>query len=149
MTADTTDPAAPSGTAAPARKKASDFHPRILEIFDGYVHGKLTKRQFIEQAGKYAAAGVTGAMLLDQLKPDYAQGPADCPAKGRGHPPARFSSAGVRTASRKQKLPQAAAKAMLAAKKRTPTPPPAHRRKRGRAGVSYFSAGTGAAAQGR
>ena len=24
------------------RKKASDFHPYILEIFDGYVHGKLT-----------------------------------------------------------------------------------------------------------
>ncbi|MCA8881968.1 MAG: dienelactone hydrolase family protein [Rhodobacteraceae bacterium] len=57
---------------APARRKASDFHPRILEIFDGYVHGHLTKRQFIEQAGRYAAAGVTGAMLLDQLKPDYA-----------------------------------------------------------------------------
>lgn len=35
-----------------------------------------------------------------------------------------------------KKLPQAAAKAMLAAKRRTPTPPPAHRRKRGRAGVS-------------
>ncbi|PTX57209.1 carboxymethylenebutenolidase [Litoreibacter ponti] len=54
------------------RKKASDFHPRILEIFDGYVHGKISKRQFITQAGKYAAVGVTGAMLLDQLKPDYA-----------------------------------------------------------------------------
>lgn len=56
----------------PRRKKASDFDPRILEIFDGYVHGKITKREFIERAGKYAAAGVTGAMLLDQLKPDYA-----------------------------------------------------------------------------
>lgn len=54
------------------RKKASDFDPRILEIFDGYVHGKFTKREFISRAGKYAAAGVTGAMLLDQLKPDYA-----------------------------------------------------------------------------
>ncbi|MEM0946912.1 MAG: YghX family hydrolase [Pseudomonadota bacterium] len=54
------------------RKKASDFDPRILEIFDGYVHGKLTKRQFISQAGKYAAAGVTGAMLLEQLQPNYA-----------------------------------------------------------------------------
>jgi len=67
--------AQPAATPAPipaARKKASDFHPRILEIFDGYVHGKLTKRQFMEQAGKYAAAGVTGAMLLEQLKPDYA-----------------------------------------------------------------------------
>ncbi len=54
------------------RKKASDFDQRILEVFDGYVHGKLTKRQFIEQAGKYAAAGVTGAMILEQLQPNYA-----------------------------------------------------------------------------
>ncbi len=54
------------------RKTAADFHPAILEIFDGYVHGKLTKREFINQAAKFAAAGVTGAMILDQLRPDYA-----------------------------------------------------------------------------
>ena len=56
----------------PTRRKASDFDPRILEIFDGYVHGKMTKRDFINQAGKYAAAGVTGAMILEQLAPNYA-----------------------------------------------------------------------------
>lgn len=56
----------------PKRKKASDFDPRILEIFDGYVHGKISKRQFITRAGHYAAAGVTGAMILDQLQPNYA-----------------------------------------------------------------------------
>ncbi|MFM2021284.1 MAG: hypothetical protein RJB02_992, partial [Pseudomonadota bacterium] len=54
------------------RKSAVDFHPAILEIFDGYVHGKLSKREFIERAAKFAAAGVTGAMILDQLAPDYA-----------------------------------------------------------------------------
>ncbi len=54
------------------RKKASDFDPRILEIFDGYVHGKVTKREFITQAGRYAAVGVTGAMILEQLAPNYA-----------------------------------------------------------------------------
>lgn len=57
---------------APQRKKAHEFDQRILEIFDGYVHGKLTKRQFISQAGKYTAAGVTGAMILEQLQPNYA-----------------------------------------------------------------------------
>lgn len=57
---------------APQRKKAHEFDQRILEIFDGYVHGKMTKRQFISQAGKYAAAGVTGAMILEQLQPNYA-----------------------------------------------------------------------------
>lgn len=68
--------------AAP-RMKASDFHPHILEIFDGYVHGKLTKREFIAEAGKFAAAGVTGLMILQQLAPDYAlaqQVKADDPA---------------------------------------------------------------------
>jgi carboxymethylenebutenolidase len=54
------------------RRKASDFDPRILEIFDGYVHGKMSKRDFIAQAGRYAAAGVTGAMILEQLQPNYA-----------------------------------------------------------------------------
>ncbi len=54
------------------RKKASDFDPRILESFDGYVHGRISKREFIATAGRYAAAGVTGAMILSQLQPDYA-----------------------------------------------------------------------------
>ena len=45
------------------RKTAADFDQRILEIFDGYVHGKITKRAFISQAGKFAAVGVTGAMM--------------------------------------------------------------------------------------
>lgn len=56
----------------PKRKSARDFDPRILEIFDGYVHGAITKRDFIAQAGRYAAAGVTGAMILEQLQPNYA-----------------------------------------------------------------------------
>ncbi|WP_413876193.1 YghX family hydrolase [Albidovulum sp.] len=68
----------------PARRKsAADFDPRILEIFDGYVHGKMSKREFIERAGKFAAAGVTGAAILAQLQPDYAlaqQVPPDDPA---------------------------------------------------------------------
>jgi carboxymethylenebutenolidase len=54
------------------RKTARDFDPRILEIFDGYVHGTMSKRAFLSQASKYAAAGVTGAMILEQLQPNYA-----------------------------------------------------------------------------
>jgi carboxymethylenebutenolidase len=65
------------------RMKASGFHPYILEIFDGYVHDKLTKREFMREASKFAAAGVTGLMILNQLQPDYAlaqQVRADDPA---------------------------------------------------------------------
>lgn len=54
------------------RKKASDFDSRILEIYDGYVHGEISKREFLNRAGQFAAAGVTGLMILDQLQPQYA-----------------------------------------------------------------------------
>ncbi len=69
-------------TGQAPRKSARDFDQRILEIFDGYVHGKMSKRDFIARAGKYAAAGVTGATILEQLQPNYAlaqQVPADDP----------------------------------------------------------------------
>ncbi len=56
------------------RKKAIDFDPRILDIFDGHVHGAMSKREFISRSDRYAADGVTGAMILDQLQPNYAQG---------------------------------------------------------------------------
>ena len=62
----------PTPQESAPRKRAQDFDPRILEIFDGYVHGRLTKREFVARAGRYAAAGVTGAMLLEQLRPNYA-----------------------------------------------------------------------------
>ncbi len=54
------------------RKKASDFDQRLLELYDGYVHGKMSKRAFLNNASKYAVGGVTAAALLDALKPDYA-----------------------------------------------------------------------------
>jgi len=54
------------------RKTARDFDQRLLEIYDGYVHGRISKREFITQAGRFTAAGVTGAALLAQLQPDYA-----------------------------------------------------------------------------
>jgi len=54
------------------RKQASDFDPRLLELYDGYVHGKMSKREFLSGASRYAAAGVTAAALVESLQPDYA-----------------------------------------------------------------------------
>jgi carboxymethylenebutenolidase len=65
------------------RKKASDFDPRILELYDGYVHGRMTKRGFLDHAAKYAVGGMSAAALLEQLQPNYAlaqQVPPDDPA---------------------------------------------------------------------
>jgi carboxymethylenebutenolidase len=54
------------------RKQARDFDPRILEIYDGYVHGKMSKRQFLDHAAKYTVGGVTAAAVLESLQPNYA-----------------------------------------------------------------------------
>ncbi len=54
------------------RMTAADFHPKLLEMFDGYVHGKMSKRDFLAGAGKYLAAGVTAAAVLESLQPNYA-----------------------------------------------------------------------------
>lgn len=54
------------------RKKASDFDPRLLELYDGYVHGKMSKREFLSGAARYATAGITAAALLESLQPNYA-----------------------------------------------------------------------------
>ena len=35
--------------------KASDFDPRVLKLFDGYIHGNITRRQFIEEAAALAS----------------------------------------------------------------------------------------------
>ncbi|NND49060.1 MAG: dienelactone hydrolase family protein [Rhizobiales bacterium] len=54
------------------RKTAKDFDQRVLDLFDGYVHGLIDRREFLDRAAKYTAAGVSAAALLDSLSPDYA-----------------------------------------------------------------------------
>ncbi|ORE94657.1 Dienelactone hydrolase family protein [Stappia sp. 22II-S9-Z10] len=55
-----------------ARKTAKDFPQELLDLYDYYAHGKLTKREFMDRAAKFAVGGVTAAMLLRELSPDYA-----------------------------------------------------------------------------
>jgi carboxymethylenebutenolidase len=55
------------------RKTAHDFDQELLILFDAYVHGLLDRRGFLDKAAKYAVGGVTAAMLLDQLSPNFAE----------------------------------------------------------------------------
>jgi carboxymethylenebutenolidase len=55
------------------RKKASDFDPDVLILFDAYVHGAIDRRGFLHKASKYAAGGMTAAMMLDALNPKFAE----------------------------------------------------------------------------
>src|SRR6478735_7459129 len=54
------------------RKKASDFPPEVLKLFDGYVHGMLSRREFLDRASKYAIGGFTAAAMLESLRPNFA-----------------------------------------------------------------------------
>jgi carboxymethylenebutenolidase len=54
------------------RKKASDFPQGLLDLFDGYVHGGMSRRDFLDRAQKFTAGGVTSAALFQMLKPNYA-----------------------------------------------------------------------------
>ena len=55
-----------------ARLTAKDFPPELLELYDFYVHGRISKREFLDRAGKFAVGGVTAAALLATLSPNYA-----------------------------------------------------------------------------
>ena len=64
------------------RKTASDFPAPVLKLFDGYVHGDLSRRDFLDRASKYAVGGFTAAAMLESLAPNFAwaqQVPKDDP----------------------------------------------------------------------
>jgi carboxymethylenebutenolidase len=54
------------------RMTARDFDQELLDLYDFYAHGLITKREFLDRAGKFAVGGLTAAALLHQLSPDYA-----------------------------------------------------------------------------
>jgi carboxymethylenebutenolidase len=54
------------------RLTAKDFPQELLELYDFYAHGRITKREFLDRAAKFAVGGVTAATLLSTLSPDYA-----------------------------------------------------------------------------
>src|SRR4051812_43359955 len=54
------------------RRKASDYPPDVLKLFDGYVHGFINRREFLDRAAKYAVGGLTATAMLESLRPNYA-----------------------------------------------------------------------------
>jgi carboxymethylenebutenolidase len=49
-----------------------DIDRRIWKLFDGYVHGAITRREFLDRAARITASGVSATTLLTALSPDYA-----------------------------------------------------------------------------
>ncbi len=55
-----------------ARMTAKDFDRELLELYDFYAHGQITKREFLDRAGKFAVGGLTALAILKMMSPDYA-----------------------------------------------------------------------------
>ena len=54
------------------RMTAKDFDQELLDLYDFYAHGKISKREFLDGAGKFAVGGLTAMALLNMLSPNYA-----------------------------------------------------------------------------
>lgn len=52
--------------------KKQEYDARVLKLFDGYVHGKISRRQFIDRAAAFTVSGVSAASILASLSPNYA-----------------------------------------------------------------------------
>jgi carboxymethylenebutenolidase len=44
----------------------------LLNLFDHYVHGEISRRQFLDGAQKYAVGGMTATAIWEALRPNYA-----------------------------------------------------------------------------
>ena len=47
------------------RKKGSDFDPQLLSLFHKYVHGGISRREFLDSAAKFAVGGLTDWILSE------------------------------------------------------------------------------------
>ncbi len=54
------------------RMTAKDFPPELLELYDYYAHGRITRREFMDRAAGFTALGLSGAALLQVMSPNYA-----------------------------------------------------------------------------
>ena len=54
------------------RKKATEYPQELLDQFDLYVHGDISRREFLDRANKYAVGGVTAVAIWESLRPNYA-----------------------------------------------------------------------------
>jgi len=69
------------------RLTARDFQPEVLQLFDRYVHGEISRRGFLDSAARFAGSAAAATGLLAALNPKFAQAqqvaPSDARIQGR------------------------------------------------------------------
>ena len=54
------------------RKNAAEFPRELLNLFDRYVHGAISRRELLDGAARFAVGGLTAAAIVESLSPNYA-----------------------------------------------------------------------------
>ena len=55
------------------RLTAKDFQPEVLQLFDRYVHGDISRRGFLDRVATLAGSAAAASGLLAALNPQFAQ----------------------------------------------------------------------------
>jgi carboxymethylenebutenolidase len=66
-----------------SNNQTEKFSAEVYKLFDKYVHGAISRREFIDRAGAYAVAGMSGAAILDALNPKFAEAQQVAPTDAR------------------------------------------------------------------
>jgi carboxymethylenebutenolidase len=66
-----------------ATPEPEKFPPEVFQLFDKYVHGAISRRDFIDRASALAVAGMSGAALLEALSPKFAEAQQIAPTDKR------------------------------------------------------------------
>ncbi len=53
------------------RKNASDYDQRLLDLYDDFAHGRLSRRDFAQKVAAFTVGGMTAEALLQSLLPNY------------------------------------------------------------------------------
>ena len=53
------------------RKQAADYDQELLDLYDDYAHERISRRDFVQRASKFAVGGLTAETLLASLSPNY------------------------------------------------------------------------------
>lgn len=54
--------------------KKENIQQEVFDLYDGYAHNKLDRREFVNKLGMYAVGGLTVGSLLNFLMPNYVKG---------------------------------------------------------------------------
>lgn len=54
------------------RLEARQFDQRILDLYDDYAHGRVSRREYVKRLAAFAVGGVTVEVLEKSLTPNYA-----------------------------------------------------------------------------